>query len=392
MHDELAGPRSGDGTRGQTIPPPPLHVISNSVVMAWIVRIYRWICRAVFWGCAVLAVLIFWTAMSIESSMENNLFLAVISYAPLWTPLVPIVLMLPLALVFSRGALVLLVLSGLSYFFLHCHPQIYRAAARPAGISDTSLRVMSFNVGQSRMVDFETLLSAMQPEVVLLQDARGWLKRKEVAPGAAQFPFRQEAGEFVLLSKHPVLDPGSPALSIQIRGREKTCVYRHRVLVSGRQVTIFNAHMPSPRELLRWHVGKGTVLLGLVHWISSGLDSWHEERVLAWKERAHSIKQLAGLVAQESGVTMVTGDLNTPPWGGGYGALAQIMDDAFAKGGDGFGGTFPAESNSLPSFTVPWLRLDYLFVSRGASVANWMTHKTGRMQHLPICAEIVLPK
>lgn len=391
MHDELDGPRGGGGARSQSMPALS-QSINASVALAWLICFYRWICRAVFWGCAALSVLIFWIGVSIESSMENNLFLAVISYAPIWTPLVPIVAMLPLALVFSRGALVLLVLSGLSYFFFHCYPQSYQSVGKSVGDSHTTFRVMSFNVGQSRLVDFETLLGALQPDVVLLQDARGWLKRKDVAPGAAQFPFRQEAGEFAILSKHPLIEPGAPVLNTRIKGREKVCVYRHRLLVSGRQVTIFNAHMPSPRELLRWHGGKGTFLLGLVHWLSSGLDSWHDERALAWKERAHSIKQLADLVVQESGVTMVAGDLNTPPWGGGYGALAKTMDDAFAKGGDGFGGTFPAESNSLPSFAVPWLRLDYLFVSRGVSIANWKTHKTGRMQHLPICAELALPE
>ncbi len=373
-------------------PPTPAGFIDASAVLAWMVFIYRWLCRLVFWGSAAVAVLIFWTGMSIESGMEDNLFLAVISYFPIWVPLIPVVMMFPLALVFSRGAFLLLAVSGLSYYFFHCHPQIYRPGVMPVGISQATLRVMSFNVGQSRQVDFETLLQALQPDIVLLQDARGWLKRKEVAPGAAQFPFRQEAGEFVLLSKHPVADPGSSALSIQIRGREKTCVYRHRLLVSGRLVTIFNVHMPSPRELLRWHGGKGTFLLGLVHWLSSGLDSWHNERVLAWRERAHNVRQLAGLVAKESGVTLVAGDLNTPPWGGGYAALAQIMDDAFAKGGDGFGGTFPAESSSLPSFVVPWLRLDYLFVSRGISITGWETRKTGQMQHLPICAELALPE
>jgi endonuclease/exonuclease/phosphatase family metal-dependent hydrolase len=389
MKDNRAGIISEDGLSGQ---PSRAGSIDTTLALAWIVFIYRWFCRLFFAGCTALAVLILWTGIAIESSMEENLFLAVISYIPIWVPLIPVVLLLPLALVFSRGALLLLVVSGLTYYFLHWHPHIHRPLARTTELSQTPLRVMSFNAGQSRQVDFQRLLGALEPDIVLLQDARGWLKRKEVAPGAAQFPFRQEAGEFVLLSKHPLADPGSPALSIQIKGRERMCVYRHRLLVSGRQVTIFNAHMPSPRELLRWHGGKGTFLLGLVHWLSSGLDSWHEERVLAWSERAHHVRKLAGLVAQESGITLVAGDLNTPPWGGGYAALAEIMDDAFVKGGAGFGGTFPAESGSLPSIAVPWLRLDYLFVSRGISIADWKTHKTGQMQHLPICAELTLPE
>jgi endonuclease/exonuclease/phosphatase (EEP) superfamily protein YafD len=337
-----------------------------------------------------LAALVVWTSVSIESEMENNLFLATLSYAPIWVPLVPIVLGFPVALLFSRGATFLLFLAGCSYYFLHIAPQYHDAGVKTAVQSLVNLRVMTFNAGQSRQVDFLALINTLSPDVVLLQEVRGWLKKKEAAASVALFPFRHQTGEFVILSKHPVQASEEPPLTMPFNGHDRVCACSYRLLVFGRRVTIFNVHIPSPRELLRWHGGKGTFLLGIAHWMSPSLDNWHEERALAWKERAYTIQKLAKIVMKEPNLTIVAGDLNSPPWGGGYMALDEIMDDTFAACGNGFGSTFPAESSSLPSFAVPWLRLDYVFV-RGGAVTEFRTHKLGRMQHLPICAEITLP-
>lgn len=362
-------------------------------VLVWIACVYRWVCRAVLCTSAGVSCMILWVSFYIESDMESNLFLAVLSYVPIWVPLIPLVAMLPLALVFSRVALVMLLLSGLSYIALHCHPQFHKATASNVEIKESlpSLRIMSFNAGQSKFVGFEALVSIMNPDIVLLQEARGWLKRPDAALGASIFPHKQEAGEFVILSKFPFNEPGLPILTVQINGREKVCAYRHRLRIMGRSISIFNAHMPSPRELLRWHAGKGTFLLGLVHRLSTDLEIWHNERTMAWKERANNIKRLADIVKQESGTTIVAGDLNTPPWGGGYRAINETMTDSFPEKGGGYGFTFPAESMSLPSYAVPWLRIDYLFVSRGVKICDWKTSKSGRMQHLPICARITIP-
>jgi endonuclease/exonuclease/phosphatase (EEP) superfamily protein YafD len=358
--------------------------------LALICRIFRWIRLIVFWGCFGLAILVAWISVSIESEMENNLFLSTLSYVPIWVPLVPIVLVFPLALLFSKRAAILLTLAGCTYYFLHVSPQYHEVAENGSVQTLGNLRVMSFNAGQSRQVDYLALMSALSPDVVLLQEVRGWLKKKEASACAALFPFRHQTGEFVILSKHPVQASEEPTLTMPFNGHDKVCACSYRLLVFGRRVTIFNVHIPSPRELLLWHGGKGTFLLGIAHWMSPSLDDWHEERALAWKERAYTIQKLAKLVKREPNLAIVAGDLNSPPWGGGYLALDEIMDDAFAACGNGFGSTFPAESNSLPSFAVPWLRLDYVFV-RGGGVTEFRTHKLGRMQHLPICAEITLP-
>ncbi len=350
----------------------------------------RWLRRLFFAVSLMASVGLTWLAFCIKTEMENNLFLTTVSYLPIWIPLAPLLVLIPLALFFSRISVSLLLVSGACYLFMHVLPQHHNgpeARTSPLTAVD-NFRVMSFNVGQSHRVDFAALIEQMQPDIVLLQEARGWLRRKDMAPELVPFPFREEKGEFAILSKHPLQDSGPPVVTMKVHGGGRACAYRHRLFVYGRRVTVFNVHMPSPRDLLKWNAG-GACLLGLVYWVSSGIDDLHQERTLPWRDRAYALGQLASVAEKEPNLVVVGGDLNCPPWGVGHKALCRTLKDCFAEAGHGFGATFPADSSRLPDFVAPWVRLDHLLVSQNAHVRRWGTARSGQMQHLPVCAEII---
>jgi hypothetical protein len=350
----------------------------------------RWLRRAFFAGSLVLSIGLGWVAFYLEQEMENNLFLTTLSYLPIWVPLLPLLAMTPLALFLSRLSAIILTVSGACYVFMHVLPQHGSGPmARTAPMTELdSFRVMSFNAGQSHRVDFAALIKEMQPDIILLQEARGWLRGKDLIPEMVQFPFREEKGEFAILSKHPLQESGPPVVNILTHDHHKPCAYRHRLFVYGRRVTVFNVHMPSPRDLLKWNAG-GACLLGLVNWMSPGISAMHRERTLPWRDRAFALEQLATVVEKEPNLAVVGGDLNCPPWGGGYLALRRTLKDCFSEAGHGFGASFPADTSRLPDFVAPWVRLDHLFVSNEAHVSRWFTTRSGQMQHLPVCAEII---
>jgi vancomycin resistance protein VanJ len=374
--------RRSSRRRGHSQLRSPRELVTIFSAFIWLKRLF------IMAGMFISAALV-WLGLCLEIDTEHNLFLTTLSYLPIWVPLLPVLFVLPILLFFSRLHASILALGAACYFFMHVLTHYGSGQATPTAplTALDNFRVMSFNVGQSHHVDFVRLLEEMKPDIILLQEARGWLKRKDLSPELVPFPFREEKGEFAILSKHPLQESGPPVVSMAVNGREKTCAYRHRMLVFGRRVTVFNVHMPSPRDLLKWNAG-GACMLGLIHWTSPGISDLHQQRTLPWRDRAYALGQIASLVEHEPNLVVVGGDLNCPPWGGGYRALCRSLKDCFAEAGHGFGTTFPGDFAWLPDFISPWVRLDHLLVSKDAHVQEWRQMRSGQMQHLPVCAEI----
>ena len=101
-------------------------------------------------------------------------------------------------------------------------------------------------------------------------------------------------------------------------------------------------------------------------------------------ERRRHAEVLTDVLAAERQPVLLGGDLNEGPEGRATAWLADRYWDAFAAAGEGDGPTFPAAG--------PRARIDYLFVSEGATVERaWVGGEAGGARlsdHLPVFADV----
>jgi endonuclease/exonuclease/phosphatase family metal-dependent hydrolase len=105
---------------------------------------------------------------------------------------------------------------------------------------------------------------------------------------------------------------------------------------------------------------------------------------LSGREREIHVRELTDLLAGVPHPVIFGGDLNEGPEGAASAWIAGRFWDAFARGGEGQGATFPAGE--------PRARIDYVFVSDGLEVERaWVGTGAGEASdHLPVFADIAV--
>lgn len=237
----------------------------------------------------------------------------------------------------------------------------------------TPLRLMTYNVQlwQRRNVPaiVREILDA-DPDVLSLQDARGvrdtplapYLKRRHVAM----------FGQYVFVSKFPIVETSVGDISYD--GETHTYL-RARIDVGGRHVSIFNAHLVTPRDAL------------------SPLRSpalWRHAISEMRQNQSQRMRQASQLVADSqeiSGPLVIAGDFNAPP----ASLVTRMLTDrgfvdAFSAAGRGYGYTF---GHTL-LVGRPFLRLDRILASRHlVPVRAWAGGASGS-DHRPVIADLML--
>ena len=139
--------------------------------------------------------------------------------------------------------------------------------------------------------------------------------------------------------------------------------------VDGKPVTVVNAHLNS--SLRPRSVRTDTIS------IPDRLDNAADVR---------SVQVAAVLDAIDNVHTplIVAGDFNTPPRGRVYRRIAHRLSDSFRAAGWGLGYTFRSD--------VPVLRIDYVFLGGGARATRCEVPLTGASDHLPVVADIAIPR
>jgi vancomycin resistance protein VanJ len=195
----------------------------------------KWMTLGYVAGFVVLLVLLLWWG-------ERNWLLGLILFAPAPLLLLPLVVLAPFCAVFQprlllpQAACVLLLVFGYMTFR-------WRAPeARTAG----ALTVVTHNIGQGNRKQFMEFLAANQPELIVLQDARN---RGGDYARAFQDRHVQGAGEFYLISKHPI----RRADLLQEPNRNgRPVAARFEVVRGNVPLVVYNVHLPTPRR----HLGK----------------------------------------------------------------------------------------------------------------------------------------
>jgi endonuclease/exonuclease/phosphatase (EEP) superfamily protein YafD len=282
---------------------------------------------------------------------ERHWLISLLLFAPPQALLLPLAVLGP-ACLFLRPRLLPVPIAAV--VILYFGYMDFSWTRRPAPTGET-LKVITYNAGQGDRGEFARFLAAEDPEIVVVQDARGrgtFLGKNY--PGYYVSP----RGEFALLSRSKIVRADLPP---KPHWRGRPVMARFEVLRAGRPLVIYNVHLPTPRAQLNRFLSRRvlTDLFGDDEQ-AGGFATYRE-----WLEaRIQLARDVAAVFAAEKLPFLACGDFNTPDRGYIDRLQRAGLRDAHTEAGRGWGRTFPgANSNPIPQLG-PWLRLDRCFAGR----------------------------
>jgi vancomycin resistance protein VanJ len=317
---------------------------------------------------------------------ETNHGLALLLFVPpsLW--LLPGLLLLPIALIWSWRSLPLLAAATLIVLgpFMGWQPD---PGAPPAdAYAAPSLTLMTWNRGQhggQSPIDFKR---RQQPDLLLLQESalreRAFAKSSDYSDYAAY----QSAGEHTLLSKFPILES-----SLLPAGASSRTARAARFVIdwNGRHVAVYSVHLRTPRDTLlsQWRSG---LLYGLFGFPGTAWGQLSTRYQVFWDGQLTDAAMILDAVRRDPLPALLAGDFNSPHTGHIRHRLSRELGDAHAEAGAGFGFTFPGKTRNPFSAGGPWLRIDYIFFTQHWSAMTCTTEAELTSQHRPVAARLAL--
>ena len=333
---------------------------------------FRALISMAVWAYAALLLLLL---ALLEWQAERRWFLTVLLFAPPQLFLFPCVILGP-AVVVARRWIEAAVLAGCSivtlFGYMHCR---MNSETR----SGDSFTIVTHNAGEDNRQQFGGFLDQVQPDVIVLQDAKNRL-----GDLTKQFPgyYGEARGEFVCLSK-TLIQQAQLLREPAWNGRPVAA--RFVVVQRGKLVTIYSIHMPTPRAQLARLLGARTAIAVFGNEELPGgrarMGDWNERRLELYDS-------LGALLKKETGPFVAAGDFNMPDHGLAYHRLKNVMTDSFMQAGSSYGFTFPGNMRSLASLLRPWLRIDYVFTGGGLKAQSCFPEPGLRSQHRAVAARI----
>ena len=339
---------------------PPANTPPGSAATA--PRPSRWrrgLAAATILYCLAIALLWIWMRSEGDRSWLATLFL----FGPRWICALPLVLLVPLAVIWHRRLLLLLLISGM----LILGPIMGLKVHFSDSTTPMSLRVLTCNVDQGvfRVGALAELIDRTQPDIVALQEV------KQVPP--LVWPKGWHVvfiDELLVASRHPIVEQGSvPRETVP----GKLVGIRYLIKLPSRDVQFFNLHLVTPRPGLEAVLDskRGLDLSGIPQ-LDAILQVRTEESWLtsAW-------------VANFPGPKIVAGDFNMPADSGIYRDTWSFLRNAFASTGFGFGFTKLTEQKGW----TYGARIDHILYSPPwQCVRAWVGPDIGS-DHLPMLAD-----
>lgn len=313
---------------------------------------------------------------------ERNMFFAFCLYLPPLLWYLPALVLLPLCLLVGawRTLLVscLCVALSVSVFFgykLGSHEPVAMVAP------PTRLVVLTNNRGQNAGQSLKPFKNLVKPDVMVFQEAGGTASRYLADPAYGEFKDgRDVAGEFSLVSRYPIVSGDPVTLTVAAVPRSVyepttatetyTIAARYVLDVNGTHVVVYNVHMPTPRDTLRYYQ-RGVFLYGLIGLPGTPFAAKRVANQKGWDQRMELVLKLLERARQETGPTLLVGDFNMPSTGWSYQQVLKDFAEAHAEAGSGFGFTFPGVTRNPLSFGGAWMRIDHLFFDR----EHWYCHQ-----------------
>lgn len=348
-----------------------------------------WLLLALAWPAALLVL-----TLALRLIGEHWPPTAVLLYWPPAVWLVPGVLLLPAALFRLDTRQLLGLLGGGAIWLLGpfgYHGTLLPITGPTAG--ELNVTLLTNNTGERGNISLRPFKDQVKPDFMLLQDAPSRARRYKKAPGYEEFPHAEDAGEFTLVSKHPILHKElitRPPTSLQ-RMMRYPLAARFEVELQGQRIAIYNVHAYSPRHHLQARAMASTLLCGALGWLPGTRWKEDQERYATfWNTQVASMDHLVARIRSETIPCLVGGDFNAPPLGAVHRRLTQHLQDAHEEAGRGCGYTFPGQTRNPLALFRPWLRLDYIFASSHWHCLTSKVEPDSPAQHLAVSATLVL--
>ncbi len=320
---------------------------------------------------------------------QKNITTAALLYLPQWIVILPILILAIPTLLIDWKSFILISLVSLLGLFSHSGFRIANINASEGLKGLATVRVMTWNRGQGKGASLQVIKKELHADFILLQDSVGKTSYYKTTPEYAEFSDVSGAGEFVMLSRWPIL-----SVELIGKGNSKAGSFglgraaRFVVLAAGARCAIYSVHLATPRDVLESYK-RGAFLYGII-----GLPGtpWEKKRAFYqsfWDGQIQEAAEIAERIRAETIPTLVCGDFNAPNFGPIYNYFASNLQDAHCEGGSGFGYTFPGDTNNPLALFQPWLRLDQMFASKHWEVRNCRTLEA-KAQHLPVVADFHL--
>jgi endonuclease/exonuclease/phosphatase (EEP) superfamily protein YafD len=252
-----------------------------------------------------------------------------------------------------------------------------------------SLRVMSYNVkalvatelsGGMAALDFE--VRKHEPDVVLMQDANGLFAPRGVGVVSSEtdglkifgLPHAYVHGQYAIASRHPLRDCALLKLDADAPGFTPL---KCTVTVAGRDISLVNAHLTSPR-------------MGLVAARREGLDGgddWERNYAQRLTEARGLLRALADLPRP----LIVGGDLNAPQSSPVVQTLmAAGLRNAYGVAGRGWGYSYGQAVRHRLGTGMAFLRIDHVLASPDIAITRAWVGGGGASEHQPVVADLAL--
>lgn len=359
---------------------------------------WRLLQRLNFYGFALYAVVLILAFVLMKYLGERNMFFAFCVFWPpsVWfLPGMMFVMTSACLLDWKTLAGVVLVSIGMIIIPLDWKFPKKVSIAEKVSSGKISLTVLTNNRGQDKGEYGESLkpfMNAMRPDIMAFQESPGMANRYKLDPGYSDFPHVAEVGEFVLLSKYPIISSESVPSRPPDAGAEgwwPVIAARFRIQLGEQAMVIYNVHAPSPRGTLNYYM-RGAFLYGILGLPGTPWAQRRREGERGWLQRIAQMNLLLDHAASEKEPTLLLGDFNMPGCGYLHSVVAGQFSDSHEEAGSGFGFSFPGITRNPLSLGGPWMRIDYIFSDRAHWRCAWSQAEPSRKsQHRAVVARLV---
>jgi endonuclease/exonuclease/phosphatase family metal-dependent hydrolase len=302
--------------------------------------------------------------------------LAILLYLPQRLFLLPLIVLVPAALLaeVSLGTYAMLVGTGIIFLW---HVPFYPGMG---GSSEpVKIKIITNNYGQNHGHLLHPFIAAEDPDFVAIEES------SHQAPlFQRMYPERtvSQVGQFMLMSKAPVKSATSLGWPLWL-GNPVAAVFE--VPWQGEDLAIYVVHLPTPRGDFAKLTGLGLLreLAGRNRRRSDNM-SFAE----AMTARVQLARDLASVLSREQRPFVAVGDFNMPPDGYVHRVISWGLTDCFEQAGRGFGFTFPWDTGNPLTFGQAWLRIDYVLAGPGWHANDCRVEPERRSQHRAVVASL----
>lgn len=295
----------------------------------------------------------------------------------------------------SRSFLIPLLALLPSFFFIGRYVQFNSDEAIDAPETDTTVKIMSWNVGRFAMQDEAAgmtgrtacidsvfnFIKDQDADIICLQEfhisdaakVREWLRRKMRGYNAEYYLFPGRRGAFgnVTLSRHPVSGKGK----VKFDESANLAIYTDYD-IDGRHFRVYNCHFES------YNISFSGVIRALTQRDSTIMAETGTKMRRSITRRPKQVDKVFRDIEKCPVEAFVCGDFNDNPMSYTYYRMTRGRKDAFVEAGDGFGATY--------SLLWPMLRIDYILLPDRFDALSYDIPRVPFSDHYPVITEIEL--